>query len=137
MAPQELVNEFAPVTVDRKSVIAIKSDFHTEPSQRKACPAADPLAIDIPGVVEPVTTEIGAVPVTLVTVPPLPVAEMVIVFALLEMLTPLPAVRDLYSRPVWPLFTPRIWLEVPIEVCPVPPLVTGNVPVRFAALELI
>src|SRR5271165_1536413 len=61
-----------------------------------------------------------------------PAAEIVIVPAVGVTVTLVPAAIVLYSRPVAPVFTPRIWEAVPIVVRLVPPLVVGTVGKRAA-----
>ena len=63
---------------------------------------------------------------TLVTVPPVPVAEMEIAPDVFEMLTPLPAVRVVRVKPL-----PLPMSSAPltgVDDRPVPPLATGSVP---------
>src|SRR3989344_109298 len=102
--------------------------------------------MDITGVVVPVATETGAVPLTLVTVPPLPVAEIEIPPALLVIVTPDPAVRlaATGAAPVEPIkscpFVKAAASPIAVELetiirfpvnAPVlvPPLATGRTPV--------
>ena len=108
--------------------------YGTAPAVGVAVPAVPPLAM----ATVPVRLKLGVAPpleargldaVTDVTVP-VSGADIVIVPCPLVIVTPVPAVKVAGVR-VLPVVLPiRSWPSV-YEVCPVPPLATGNVPVKL------